>query len=79
MRGTAEDEDPVHLGQSAQLHLMQRSGALSQPKVFSTSQRAYAERRVVLRSTREWRALSFFYTCTVTFNSRSVATKSWES
>ena len=36
--GTAEDEDPVYLGQTSQLHLFERNN-LNQSKVFSINQR----------------------------------------
>ena len=44
VRGAAEDESPVHLMQTAQLHLAQRTGPFKQAKVFSTSQRRMSER-----------------------------------
>jgi len=81
VRGAAEDEDPVDLGQAAQLYLSQGSGPLEPAEGF-LHESAAAQRAGIppvprrSSSMRDRRPFSFFCTCTVTFNWPAVATKS---
>ncbi len=91
--GAAEDEQPIDLVQSAQLHLADRAGLLEPSKsLFDQPSAAQADGvagmprgsaievcRVVLRSRFERRPFSFFVTCAVTFKARVAAMKSFVS